>query len=208
VALRKTLVDPSAPAPGTNWRRGLPALSDGVVTLREVRSEDAPSLAEHLFHPAVLRYVAPCPDTAAGFRRFIRWARSERRRGTLACYGIVPSGHAVAVGVIQFWPIERDFSTAEWGFVLGEAFWGKGIFGRAAKLTIGAAFSQFGVYRLEARAVDANARGNHALAALGATREGALRGAFHDNGIVRAHVMWSILAPEWRARQGRVPHAV
>ena len=206
MALRKTLIDPSAP--GTAWRRGLPALGDGVVTLREVRSGDARSLAEHLFRPAVLRFVAPCPDTAAGFRRFIRWARAERRRGTLACYGIVPRGHTHAIGVIQMWPIERDFSTAEWGFVLGEDFWGKGIFGRAARLAVDAAFSRFGVYRLEARAVDANARGNRALAALGATREGSLRGAFHDKGIARAHVMWSILAPEWRARRGRVHRAI
>ena len=208
MALRKSLVDPSEAVPRSDWRRRLPQLSDGVVTLREVRNGDARSLAEHLFRAAVLRFVAPCPDTAIGFARFIRWARTERRRGALACYGIVPRGHTRAIGVIQLWPIERDFSTVEWGLVLGEDFWGKGIFGRAARLAVDAAFSRFGVYRLEARAVDANVRGNRALEALGATREGLLRGAFHDHGVVRAHVLWSILAPEWRTRRGRVRHAI
>src|SRR5262249_36162033 len=142
------------------WRRGQPELTDGTVTVRELRAGDAQSLAAHLNNARVLRYIAPCPSDAEGFRRFIRWTHAERRRDGLAGFGIVPAGQAAAVGIIQVWPVERDFSTAEWGFALGDAFWSTGVFMHAARLVLDAVFSQLGVYRLEARAVDINLRGN------------------------------------------------
>ena len=155
----------------------------------------------HLNDARVWRYTAPCPSTAGGFHRFIRWTHSERRRGKIACFGLVPAGARWAVGVIQVWPIERGFSTAEWGFALGPSFWGSGLFERGARLVLDAVFAELGVYRLEARAVDVNLRGNRMLEKLGAKKEGVLRGGFRDGAVVRDHVMWSILAPEWQAQR-------
>jgi ribosomal-protein-alanine N-acetyltransferase len=208
VALRKPLVDPSGPTPlRADWCKDLPKLCDDAVTLRELRRIDAKSLVEHLYRPEVLRFITPCPSTHDGFVRFIRWAQSERRRGGFACYGIVPTGKTVAVGVIQFWPIERDFSTAEWGFALGREFWGTGLFMRSARLALDGIFLHLGVERLEARAVDVNVIGNRALARLGATREGNLRNGFRNGVTVRDHVMWSILASEWQQARNRTSHA-
>ncbi len=59
------------------------------------------------------------------------------------------------------------------------------------------------VLRLETRAVEANGRGNGVVRKLGATREGVLRGGFKNGDAVSNHVMWSILAPEWRALRSR-----
>ena len=109
--------------------------------------------------------------------------------------------------MIQFWPIEPDFSTAEWGFALGEEFWGTGLFVRSARLVLDVMFSQLGLRRLEARAVDANTFANRALEGLGATREGVLREGFHHGSVVRDHVMWSILAAEWHAQRDRTRDA-
>ena len=183
-------------------------LSDGGVILRELRVADAPSLLAHLDNARVLRYIAPCPSTLEGFRRFIRWTRAERRRGLHACFGIIPSNATMPVGIIQVWPIERDFSTAEWGFVLGESYWGTGLFARGARLFLDAVFldglfDSSGVFRLEARAVDVNRRGNGVLRKMGATPEGVLRGAFRKGEAGHDQVMWSMLASEWRARRER-----
>jgi ribosomal-protein-alanine N-acetyltransferase len=180
-----------------DWRRGLPVLTDGNVTLQGLQQRDASSLLAHVRKPAVLQYVAPCPGSVEGFRRFVRWTHAERRRGRHACYGIIPAGETKPVGIIQLWPIERDFSTAEWGFVLGDEYWGTGVFVGSARLLLDFAFGTLGVTRLEARAVDANGRGNGVLLKLGATREGVLRRGFRDGAVVRDHIMWSILADEW-----------
>jgi RimJ/RimL family protein N-acetyltransferase len=187
----------------TDWRERLPTLRDDSVTLRQLRAADAPSLVAHLNDARVWRYMARCPSTAASFARFIRWTHLQRRRAKLACFGIVPAGSTGAVGVIQIWPIERDFSTAECGFALGPSFWGSGLFESAARLALDAVFSQVGVYRLEARVVDINERGNRIFEKLGAKRDGVLRGGFRDGTVMRDHVMWSILAPEWQARRLR-----
>ena len=201
LALRKPIVDSNASSAPTDWRSGLPELGDAVVTMRELRGGDARSLVMHLNDPRVSRYAAPCPSTAAGFFRFIRWTHAERRLGKIACFGLVPAGARWAVGVIQLWPIERGFSTAEWGFALGQAFWGSGLFEHGARLVLDAVFADLGVYRREARAVDVNLRGNRILEKLGAKKDGVLRGGFRDGAVVRDQVMWSILAPEWLAQR-------
>jgi RimJ/RimL family protein N-acetyltransferase len=185
----------------------LPELSDGTVVLRELRASDAPSLLAQLHRSRVFQYSAPCPPTVEGFERFIQWTQDERGHGRHACFGIVPPRQATPVGIIQIWPIECDFSTAEWGFVLGESYWGTGLFMRSARLFLEAVFGPLGVFRLEARAVDTNSRGNGVLRKLGATREGDLRGGFRDGDVVSNHVMWSILAPEWVAVPSRGSNA-
>jgi RimJ/RimL family protein N-acetyltransferase len=207
----------TVPPPGVDcacdWRRGLPQLTDGAVVLRELSLQDAPSLLEHLNDESVLRYIAPCPSTVEGFRRFIRWTRAERRRGLHACFAIIPPDRTTPAGIIQAWPVERDFSTAEWGFVLGKSYWGTGVFARSARLFLDAVFldalfAPGGVWRLEARAVDANGRGNGVLRKLSATREGVLRGAFRKDDDCRDQVMWSILASDWRAFHDHGRHLI
>jgi RimJ/RimL family protein N-acetyltransferase len=176
----------------------LPVLRNQYVTLRELRLDDAATLLAQVTPPDVLRHIAQAPTTVEGFKSFIRWTRLQRRRRLHAAFGIVPAGKVRPVGILQFWPIELDYSTAEWGFVLGQQYWGTGLFGHSARLMLDFAFDTVGVMRMEARAALGNGRGNGALRKLGASPEGTLRGAFNQGGQVRDYVMWSILASEWR----------
>jgi ribosomal-protein-alanine N-acetyltransferase len=178
----------------------LPVLTGPGVTLRNLTRRDASSLVANLSTDAVLRYIARCPSSVAGFERFIRWSHRERRCGRFICFGIIPAGHRRPVGVVQLWPIEPNSSTAEWGFALGERYWGMGLFEKCAALLLDFAFGELDVFRVEARAVDANRRGNGALEKIGARREAVLRRGFRDGTTSRDYVMWSILADEWAAR--------
>jgi len=187
------------------WHRRLPELRDGVVLLRQLHRNDALWLLRHVNRSPVLQYIAQCPSTIDGFERFIRWTHAERRRGYHAGYGIVPCNTDHAVGIIQLWWTDRTFPTAEWGFAVGEAYWGTGVATRAAQLFLDALFVDEifvrpRVFRLEARAAVQNARGNAFLRKLGATQEGTLSGGFRKGERVSDYVMWSILAPEWNQR--------
>jgi RimJ/RimL family protein N-acetyltransferase len=183
-------------------------LTDAHVTLRDLQQADASSLLAHLSRPPVQHYTVPCPASLEGMQRFVRWTHAERRRGLHLCYGIVPPGNVRPVGIVQIWAIERDFSTAEWGFALSDEYRGTGLFISGARLLLDFAFGTLGVRRLEARAVDVDARGNAVLRKLGATREGVLRDGFRDGDVMRDHIMWSILADEWCAIRGgrQQPH--
>ena len=193
----------AAPAVSSDWKTHLPVLQAKGITLRELRVSDAHSLLALLTTEEVTRFISPPPTTVEGFERFIQWAQREREAGRYVCFAVVPDGYDTAVGLFQIRQLDPMFSTAEWGFALGSAFWGSGLFVAGAELVIDFAFDVIGVHRLEARAAVENGRGNGALRKLGAVREGTLRKSFVRNGRFLDQSLWSIL-PEDRYRSKAV----
>ena len=182
----------------SEWRTQLPVMSGAMVTLREVELGDASSLLAMLWSDEASRFISPPPTTVAGFERFITWAQAQRKHGEYVCFAVVPHGTSIAIGLFQVRRLEANFSSAEWGFAIGSAYWGTGIFTDAARLTVDFAMTTLGTHRLEARAAVANGRGNGALHKMGAVREGILRRSFLRNGEYLDQVLWSILASDWR----------
>jgi ribosomal-protein-alanine N-acetyltransferase len=190
----------SLPGPAVqvaDWRAGLPQLVGALVTLRELRAEDAPALFAALTTEQVTRFISPPPSTVEGFTKFIAWAVRQREAGQYACYAVVPHGADTAVGLFQVRALEPAFGTAEWGFAIASEFWGTGMFVDGAQLVVDFAMQVLGVHRLEARAAIRNGRGNGALRKLGAVQEGVLRRSFLRNGEYLDQVLWSILRDEW-----------
>ncbi len=198
------LPGPAVWAPSPIRLRGpLPRLSDGRVTVRALTAADAPALLAQVGSPARLPHVAAGPRSVEEARSFIRWTHAQRARGRHLCWGVVPPDGRHAVGMVQVWPIEHGFSTAEWGFAVGAGFWGTGLFPAAAGLVLHYLFATVGVRRLEARAGVGNGRGNSVLRKLGATPEGLLRSGLPQVAASQDHVMWSLLAGEWFAEHQR-----
>lgn len=197
-------VDPLVPVTETNvtisiqseWRQQMPVLTGSGVTLRELRQSDAPVLFAMLSTEEVSRFISPPPTSVEGFERFIEWTHSERAAGRYICFGVVPDGMAAAVGLFQVRQAEPDFASAEWGFALGSAYWGSGLFMKGAALVLDFAFDVIGVHRLEARAAVQNGRGNGALRKIGALQEGILRRSFLRNGAYLDQVLWAILSSD------------
>lgn len=204
-----TAADCAAPstATTTDWRSALPALAGARLTLRELRAEDAPVLLAMLSTEEVSRFISPPPTTVEGFEHFIAWTHRERAAGNYVCFAIVPEGIGAAIGLFQLHSLQPGFGTAEWGFAMGSAFWGTGLFVAAATSIVNFAVDVLGVQRLEARAVVANGRGNGALRKIGAVQEGVLRRSFLRRGHYYDQVLWSILAADWR-RQRTGEHPV
>src|SRR6476469_9481203 len=119
----------------TNWRQALPVLTGSMVTLRELRLSDAPSLLAMLATEEVARFIA--------------WTHRERAAGNYVCFGVVPHGMDTAIGIFQVRQLEPGFGTAEWGFAIGSAFWGTGGFMDGAKMIVDFAFNVIGTHRLE-----------------------------------------------------------
>ncbi len=181
----------------TDWRAGLPVLSGGPVTLRELRASDAPSLFAMLTTEEVSRFISPPPSTVTAFERFIAWTLRQRAAGAYACFAVTLAGSDDAIGIFQLRELEPGFGTAEWGFAIGSSYWGTGVFQTGAELMIRFAFEQVGVHRLEARAAIRNARGNGALRKIGAVQEGMLRKSFLKNGEYLDQVLWTIIDEDW-----------
>jgi ribosomal-protein-alanine N-acetyltransferase len=183
----------------TDWRKGLPVLTSNHVTLRELRASDAPSLCALLTTEEVSRFISPPPTTVDGFERFIAWTQRQRQAGSYVCFAVTIDSTDTAIGIFQLREIEPGFGTAEWGFAIGSAYWGTGVFFEGAKLMVKFAFDEVGVHRLEARACVQNGRGNGALKKIGAVQEGLLRKSFQKNGDYLDQALWTILAEDWKA---------
>jgi RimJ/RimL family protein N-acetyltransferase len=193
----------------TDWRERLPVLAADGVTLRALRTSDAATLFAMLTTEEVARFISPPPTTVEGFEKFIGWTHRQQAAGRYVCFGIVPDGQTHAVGLIQVRALDAAFEIAEWGFALGSAFWGTGVFQASARAVVDFVFAEMPVERLEARAVTANGRGNGALRKLGATCDAMLRQSFRLGGTRFDQMLWSILRKDWLAvDEARSPQRV
>ena len=182
----------------SDWRQALPTLTGSTVTLRELRLSDAPSLLAMLATEEVARFISPPPTTVEGFERFIAWTHRERAAGNYVCFAVVPHNMDTAIGIFQVRQLGPSFGTAEWGFAIGSAFWGTGVFVESATQVVDFAFDVIGVRRLEARAATANGRGNGALRKMGAVQEGVLRRSFLRDGEYLDQILWTLIDEDWR----------
>jgi ribosomal-protein-alanine N-acetyltransferase len=184
--------------PGADWRNRLPVLRSGKITLRELQSSDAQALWAFINNSEVTQFLSLPPATVEGFERFIAWTHRQRAVGVQAAFAVMVEGFDTPVGLFQLRRLDPGFGTAEWGFAIGSAFWGTGVFRIGAELMMHLAFDVIGVHRLEARACLANERGNAALKKIGAVQEGVLRRSFLRDGDYLDQVLWTVLEEDWR----------
>ena len=196
----KRTIDPVVTTITSDWRQALPVLTSSQVTLRQLRASDATSLCALLTTEEVSRFISPPPTTVDGFERFIAWTLRQRQAGTYACFAVTVDNTDTAIGIFQLRELEPGFGTAEWGFAIGSAYWGSGVFLEGAELMVEFAFEVVGVHRLEARAAVKNGRGNGALRKIGAVQEGLLRKSFLKDGEYLDQALWTILHEDWTAR--------
>jgi RimJ/RimL family protein N-acetyltransferase len=193
-----SLATARADVTSSDWRERLPVLSGRAVTLRELQFSDAASLCALLTTEEVTRFISPPPSTVEGFDRFIAWTHRQQALGQYVCFAVVPKGGTTAVGLFQVRQLGPGFKTAEWGFAIGSPYWGAGLYSEGANLLVSFAFDTIGIHRLEARAATTNARGNGALAKVGAVFEGVLRRSFQRDGQYLDQNLWSIIDEDWR----------
>ncbi len=183
--------------PTSDWTAGLPVLGDATVTLRELELADAPTLCAQLTTEEVSRFISPPPTSVEGFERFIRWTHTRRAQGRYACFGVVPAGQTHAVGLFQLHVDDTDAQTAEWGFVLGQAYWGTGLFLTGARRVVNFAFAAMGLTRLVAHAAVPNGRGNGALRKLGARQVGMRPQGLERHGAKLDQHIWTLVRDDW-----------
>jgi ribosomal-protein-alanine N-acetyltransferase len=187
-------------ATSTVWRDCLPVLVGSTVSLREIELRDAASLHELISAPEVTRFISPPPDSREGFEHYITWVQEERQRGRHICFAVVPHGMDTAVGLFHLRRIDLGFETAEWGFALGSAFWGTGVFVESAELLLQFAFAIVGIVRLEARVAEPHGRGHGALRKIGAVQEAVLRKSFSLDGRPVDQALWAIVDSDYHER--------
>jgi RimJ/RimL family protein N-acetyltransferase len=155
-----------------------------TCTLRSWRADDAPSLAMHANNRKIwinLRDRFPYPYTKADAQAFIRAAR---RMDPECHFAIAVQGRAVG-GIGFCLQTDIDRVSAEIGYWLGEALWGRGIATEALAAVTRYAIAHHGLTRVFALPFAHNTASCRVLEKNGYALEGRLRrSAIKDGQIV------------------------
>jgi N-acetyltransferase len=197
--------DSSAVAAGKDWRTALPTLSGRAVRLREPATGDVPALVDLLSLGDATRFGLDEPTSDQAIRAFVERLAVERAAGRSFAYLLTIDASASPVGLFLVRALDPAFEGAEWECTIAPSARGTGTFLDAARLVASFVFDSVGAYRLEARVLLQNGRGNAALRKLGAVQEGVLRHSLRRDGRYFDQVLWSILRDDWSDR--RVPAA-
>ena len=195
-----SLPAPLSILPGDRRQRlahGLPTLTAGDVSLRELRASDAPALFAALTSEQVSRFISPPPASVEGFERFIAWTIRQRQSGQYVCFAVVTAGLGHRDRHLPG-PLART-GVRDGGVGLRA---GVGVLGHRHLRRRREADCRLRV-RSARRAPARSARGaeerprQRRAAETGAVQEGVLRRSFVRNGEYMDQALWTILHDEW-----------
>jgi RimJ/RimL family protein N-acetyltransferase len=171
-------------------------LSDGVVSLRHWRRDDAPALVAACQDPEIPRWTSvPVPYTAEDARAYLAALPPAMVDGARCSFALVADGDE-PVGNIGFprlsWPDER----AEVGYWLAAPARGRGLVTRAVRLITEWGLREVGFHRIELLAATENPASLRVAERAGFTREGLLRSYALAHGVRLDMVMFSRLASD------------
>lgn len=159
--------------------------------LRPWAADDEPSLVRHANNHKVwrsLRDSFPHPYTPADAQQ---WIDFVQRQSPQTFFAIEVGGKAVGgVGLELQGDIER--LSAEIGYWLGEAFWGKGIATAAVRALSTYGFKELGLRRIFAVPLISSRASMRVLEKAGYTREGVLRRSAIKEGVVFDQVLYAL----------------
>jgi RimJ/RimL family protein N-acetyltransferase len=154
-----------------------PPLSDGVVTLRPWRREDAPVKAAWGRDPAIVRWTdLPANHTEGAALAWAEQAEEARQAGRALALAIVDARLDVVLGSCDIRrPDPDDAALGEVGFLLAEEARGRGVATSAVGLLVDWSFRELGMERVQGLVHPDNPRSAKVLERLGFRREGLLR---------------------------------
>lgn len=168
--------------------------------LRSWRREDAEDVAFFADNERIaqnLRDVFPHPYTLADARGYVD-SCVEGDETRQLCRAIECGGRAVgSIGLFRGEDVYRK--SAELGYWLGRAFWGRGVMTRAARLICSEGFRTWDVARIYAEPYAVNTGSRRVLEKAGFTLEGTLRNSVFKNGRLMDSCIYGLLREEAKA---------
>jgi [ribosomal protein S5]-alanine N-acetyltransferase len=164
------------------------------VTIRPWVHDDATALAAGINNKKIwdnLRDYIPYPYSLADARDYIALQQGINPVQNFAILydGVLAGG----VGIVLLQDVYRK--TAEIGYWIAEAYWGRGIATAAVNLVTAYAWATFDIVRLQAEVFDYNKASMKVLEANGYVQEAIHRRAVIKNGVLLDAHTWVCLRP-------------
>ena len=166
-------------------------LSDGVVLLRPLESDDVPAIAAACVDPEIARFTTevPQPYTEADARTYVARARTEGATGQQRPLAIVDALDGTFLGAIEV----RLGAEGSIGYWVAPEARGRGVGTRALRLLARWAVTEGGVERLELTTHPENIASQRVAEKCGFVREAVLRSHIRFREGRRDSVLFSLL---------------
>lgn len=177
----------------------IPPLRTDRLTIRPLEKSDLSGLMPINSDDDVTRYLpytswcTPADADAWYGRIRTREANEELRQ-----YVIVEAETHAVIGACLVFSVQPTHGVAEFGYVLGKAYWGKGYAQEAMRAFVTALLTTFDLHRLEAKLDPRNHASATLLQRLGFTPEGLLRENIFGKGERSSLAIYGVLKNEWR----------
>jgi RimJ/RimL family protein N-acetyltransferase len=169
----------------------------GSFQLRPLTPADAGSMASYANNYNIWRNVRDYfphpykPEDAVGFILF--------NEGVAPPTNLAIDYEGACVGVIGFIPQEDVYSkTADFGYWLGEPFWGRGIMTTAARRMVDYIFTHFEVVRIHAGIFEWNRASMRVLEKAGFKMDCVFEQAIYKDGQLINEHRYSLLKKDWQ----------
>jgi RimJ/RimL family protein N-acetyltransferase len=176
-------------------------LEGSIVRLEPLAPRHLDDLLLVAFDPELWRWTIARPQDEAGLRRWFDTALANAEAGTERPFATIDRGSGRAIGSSRFLSIVPEHRRLEIGWTwVATAFQRTGANREAKLLQLTHAFETLEANRVEFKTHAKNERSRAALAGIGATFEGVLRGhMIMPDGSLRDSAYFSVLADEWPA---------
>ncbi len=178
----------------------MPELTTERLTLRRMLVVDTDDMYEYAGQTEVTKYLTwyPHPDRTYT-REYLQYLGSRYSAGMFYDWAVIYEPDCKMIGTCGFTSFNTAADSAEVGYVLNPAYWGKGIAVEALTRVLEFAFETLKLHRVEARFIRENERSRRVMEKVGMTFEGIIREGMLIKGSYVNVGVCSILASEWHA---------
>ena len=164
-------------------KTGTQTLETRRLVLRPFRAEDAEDMYRNwASDPLVTRYLTwPAHESAGVSRKILAGWIPRYSDGGYFNWAVEWKETGRVIGNISVVKLDEDKETADMGYCLGRAFWGRGIMPEALRAVMDYLFDTVGLNRIAACHDVNNPKSGRVMAKAGMKREGVLRGAGRNN---------------------------
>ncbi len=176
-----------------------PVVPAGRLLLRPFVPEDAAVVEPLLDHPEISAGTLsiPHPYPKGGAVPWIAEHEVSWRQGRLSTWAVTLSGDGTIVGAMSL-KINLTHQSAELGYWIARAAWGRGYATDAVRAAIGFAFDVLGLHRVDAHHLVENPASGTVMRKAGMLHEGRRRGAVVRAGVPRDVEEYAILRTDPR----------
>ncbi len=179
--------------------RDPPKLMTPRTCLRRMMKTDSHDMYEYARLSEVTRYLLWDPHESEEYTyRYLSYLQTRYRAGDFYDWAVVMRDTYKMIGTCGFTRFTVESNSAEVGYVLNPAFWGKGIAPEVVARVVDFGFRELGLNRIEAKYMVGNDRSRRVMEKVGMTFEGVNRESMSVKGRYVSIGVCAILRSEWK----------